>query len=166
MLQISFLHFRNPSLLHTLTQLAVNSDVLYLSSWNLHWTSSRNVRLVWCLRCGHSVASCWATCSVSLHFRPTVYGNRKFITAFTSARHLSLSWTKSIQPTPPHSHLLKIRFNIIILSTPSSSKWCLSLRSTNQNLVYTSPVSHTCYMPSLSHSWFDHPKIFGDEYRI
>jgi len=34
LLEISFLHFRNPSLLHTLTQLAVRSDVLMLSSWN------------------------------------------------------------------------------------------------------------------------------------
>jgi len=28
---------------------------------------------------------------------PTYYGTRKFITAFTSARHLSLSWASSIQ---------------------------------------------------------------------
>jgi hypothetical protein len=28
------------------------------------------------------------------------YGTRKFITAFTSARHLSLSWASSIQPYP------------------------------------------------------------------
>jgi len=56
-------------------------------------------------------------------------------------------------------HFLKIRFNIIISFTPSFSKWCLSLRSPRQSHVYTSPVSHTCYMPNLSHySWFDHPK--------
>jgi hypothetical protein len=34
LLEISFLHFRNASLLHTLTQLAVKSDELTLSSWN------------------------------------------------------------------------------------------------------------------------------------
>jgi hypothetical protein len=33
---------------------------------------------------------------------PAFYGTRKFITAFTSARHLSLSWTRSIQSTPLH----------------------------------------------------------------
>jgi hypothetical protein len=33
---------------------------------------------------------------------PTFYGNRRFITAFTSARHLSLKWAKSIQSIPPH----------------------------------------------------------------
>ena len=33
---------------------------------------------------------------------PAFYGIRKFITAFTSARHLSLSWASSIQSKPPH----------------------------------------------------------------
>jgi len=32
---------------------------------------------------------------------PTFYGTRRFITAFTSARHLSLSWARSIQSIPP-----------------------------------------------------------------
>ena len=30
------------------------------------------------------------------------YGTRKFITVFTSAHHLSLSWSSSIQSIPPH----------------------------------------------------------------
>ena len=33
---------------------------------------------------------------------PAFYGTRRFITTFTSARHLSLSWTSSIQSIPPH----------------------------------------------------------------
>ena len=33
---------------------------------------------------------------------PAFYGTRRFITAFTSARHLSLSWASSIQSKPPH----------------------------------------------------------------
>jgi hypothetical protein len=33
---------------------------------------------------------------------PALYGTRRFITAFTSARHLSLSWASSIQSIPPH----------------------------------------------------------------
>jgi len=65
LLEFSFFHFRNTSLVHTLTQL--------LSSWNLHWTSSRNVCLGWCQRRGYSVASCRATCSVSLLFRSALY---------------------------------------------------------------------------------------------
>jgi len=30
------------------------------------------------------------------------YGTQRFITAFTSAHHLSLSWASSIQSIPPH----------------------------------------------------------------
>jgi hypothetical protein len=33
---------------------------------------------------------------------PAFYETRRFITAFTSSRHLSLSWAKSIQTIPPH----------------------------------------------------------------
>ena len=33
---------------------------------------------------------------------PVFHGTQNFITAFTSARHLSLSWARSIQSTPPH----------------------------------------------------------------
>ena len=33
---------------------------------------------------------------------PAFYGAQRFITAFTSARHLSLSWARSIQSMPPH----------------------------------------------------------------
>ena len=33
---------------------------------------------------------------------PAFYGTRRFITAFTSARHLSLPWVRSIQSLPPH----------------------------------------------------------------
>ena len=33
---------------------------------------------------------------------PAFYGTRRFITAITSARYLSLSWASSIQSIPPH----------------------------------------------------------------
>jgi hypothetical protein len=32
---------------------------------------------------------------------PAFYGTRRFITAFTRPRHLSLSWARSIQSMPP-----------------------------------------------------------------
>ena len=60
------------------------------------------------------------------------------------------------------SHFLNIHFNIIILaSTSRFSKWFLSLRSPHQNLLCTSPVSHTCHIPRRYDSyWFDHPTIW------
>jgi hypothetical protein len=46
----------------------------------------------------------------------------------------------------PTSHFLKTNLNIILPSTPGSSKWCLSHRFPHQNPVYASPLTHTCYM--------------------
>ena len=67
------------------------------------------------------------------------------------------------QSSPCHSsHFLKIQLNIILPSTPRSSKWFPSLKFPHQNPVYNSPVPHTCYMPRPSHSFrFDHPKNIG-----
>ena len=48
---------------------------------------------------------------------PEFYVTRRFITAFTSARHLSLSWTRSIQSMPPRPTSLNIHLNIILPST-------------------------------------------------
>ena len=45
---------------------------------------------------------------------PVFYGTRRFITAVTSARHLSLSWASSIQFIPPHPTSWK---SILILSS-------------------------------------------------
>ena len=45
---------------------------------------------------------------------PAFYGTRRFITALTSVRHLSLSWASPIQSTYPHP---TSRRSILILST-------------------------------------------------
>ena len=45
---------------------------------------------------------------------PAFYGTRRFITALTSVRHLSLSWTSPIQSTYPHPTSWR---SILILST-------------------------------------------------
>jgi len=44
---------------------------------------------------------------------PAFYGNRKFITTFTSTRHMSLSWTTTVQYLPSYSTSWKL---ILILS--------------------------------------------------
>jgi hypothetical protein len=38
---------------------------------------------------------------------PAFYGTRRFIIAFTSARHPSLPWASSVQSIPPHMSILR-----------------------------------------------------------
>jgi len=86
---------------------------------------------------------------------PAFYGNRRFITAFTSAWHLSLSWassTQSIHLLPTTTKIHFITNHTTLPSTPGSPTWSLSLRFPHQNPVYASPFPHTCYMPRPSHS--------------
>jgi hypothetical protein len=78
---------------------------------------------------------------------PTFYGTEKFLTAFTSAHHLALSWARSNQSIPPSPYFQKIHFNIIP-STTVSSKWSHSFRCPHQNPVYTKVLPYTvplCY---------------------
>jgi len=59
----------------------------------------------------------------------TFYETRRFITAFTTARHQSLSSDRSVQYTHSLriSLIYSIYFNIIPSTTPGSSKWSLFL---------------------------------------
>ena len=68
------------------------------------------------------------------------YGIRRFITAFTSARHLSPSWSSSIQSIPPHSTSWR---STLILSSHLS----LGLQS---GLFPSGFPTKTLYTPLLS----------------
>ena len=62
----------------------------------------------------------------------------------------------------PTSYFLKILLNIILLSTPGSPNWPLTLRFPHQNPVHVSPLPHTRYMPRPFHSSrFYHPNNIG-----
>ena len=96
---------------------------------------------------------------------PAFYGTRQFITTFTSARHLSLSWATSIQSISLYL-LLNMHFSIILPYMPTSSKWSLPSRFSHQNPACTSPLSHTFNMPHPSNSlWFVTGIIFDEGYR-
>jgi len=82
---------------------------------------------------------------------PAFYRTRRFITAFTKARYPSLFWTRSIQSMRP-IHFLKIHFGIVLPFRSGSFKCSLSLAFLHQNTVCSSSLSHTCYVPCLSHS--------------
>ena len=55
---------------------------------------------------------------------PIFYGTRRFITAFTSARHLSLSWASSIQSILPHSTTWRSIYKPKILCYWYGIKFC------------------------------------------
>ena len=82
---------------------------------------------------------------------PAFYGTRMFITPFTTARHLSLSWASSIHSIPPHptswrsililpSHL-RLGFPSGLFPSGFPTKPCIHLSS-----------HHKCYMPRRSYS--------------
>ena len=92
---------------------------------------------------------------------PTFHGTRRFITALTSFRHLSLYWASPIQSIYPHPTSWK---SILILSThlrlglPSG----LSLRFPHQDPIHPPLLTHTRHIPSPSHSSrFYHPHNIG-----
>ena len=92
---------------------------------------------------------------------PAFHGTRRFITALTRVRHLSLSWASPIQSIYPHPTSWR---SILILSThlrlnlPSGS-----FPPVSPTRPYTPPLlTYTRHMPSPSHSsWFYHPHNIG-----
>ena len=92
---------------------------------------------------------------------PAFYGIRRFITALTSVRHLSLSWASPIQSTYPHPTSWR---SILILSTHLRKvSPVVSSPPVSPPRPYMSPLlTHTRHMPSPSHSSrFYHPHNIG-----
>ena len=69
------------------------------------------------------------------------------------------------QPNPVHIHtsyLLEIHPNIIHPSVPRPPQWSVSLRLPHQDPIHPPLLTHTCHMPSPSHSSrFYHPHNIG-----
>ena len=89
---------------------------------------------------------------------PAFNVTRRFIAAFTTARHMSLSWGRSIQSMPPHPtswRSISILSSHLRLGLPSG---LFPSGFSHQNPVYVSPLPHTRHMPRPSHSSrFHHP---------
>ena len=82
---------------------------------------------------------------------PAFYGSLWFITAFTSARHLSLSWVRSFQSMPPHIplpedpsyyylHIYAWVFQVVSFPQVSPPKPCIYI-SPPPSALHTPPIS-------------------------
>ena len=96
----------------------------------------------------------------------TFYGTRRFIIAFTSARHLSLPWASSIQSISPHPTSWR---SILILSSHLSLGLlsCLFPSGFPTKTLYTpifSPIRATCPAHLIPLDFINRT-IVGEEYR-
>ena len=94
------------------------------------------------------------------------YGTRRFITAFTNARHVSLSWASSNQSMPQNSTSWR---SILILLTPLSlwlPSGLISSRYPTKTLytLLLSPIHATCHTHLILLEFITR-KILGKEYR-
>lgn len=88
---------------------------------------------------------------------PAFYGTRNFVTVFTTARHFSLSWARSIQFSP-HSfswRLILILLSHLLLGPPSCSFPHVSPPKPCTNL--SSHRTWDIALPSCHYSRFYHP---------
>ena len=95
---------------------------------------------------------------------PAFYGTRRFITKFTRARHLSLSWARSIQSMPTHPTSWR---SILILSSHlhPGLPYCLFPSGFPTKTLYTlSSLRGTCPAHLILIDLITRA-IFGEEYR-
>lgn len=78
----------------------------------------------------------------------------------TTAHHLPQTWARYVNSADPlPSYFYKIHFNILLLSTPRSSMWCLYFRFSHRIWIFF-------FSPYLQHAQstlspsFDHPNIW------
>ena len=97
---------------------------------------------------------------------PAFYGTQRFITTYTSARHLSPSCARSIQSIPPHPTSWRY---ILILP----SHLCLGLPSGLFPLGFPTQTHYTPLLSPIRAAWPSHlvlldfitRKLFGEQYR-
>ena len=72
---------------------------------------------------------------------PRIFGTRRFLTVFTSARHMSLSWASSIQSIIPHPTswrailTLNLLTTTIVVPPSNASKWQMGFNSAFKGLI-------------------------------
>ena len=80
----------------------------------------------------------------------TFNGTRRFIAAFTTARHLSLAWVRSVYLKPIY-YFLKIRCTVVFLFTPGSSQVVSIPQVSRQKLcLHLSTSPHSRRAPFIS----------------
>jgi len=149
-------HFTRDSVSVYIRLSCMDDKISWLGGWACQWRPP----LTYLLTYSKEQSPSWEANRFSASQEiPAFYGTRMFITAFTSARHLSLSWASSIQSIPPHPTSWR---SILILSShlrlglPSG----LFPSGFPTTTLYTPLLSpHTCYMPRQSR--FDHPNNTG-----